>query len=80
MEGKHEELIERPLVAKISKFGSSMGNYLGLLVNQGTYTTESQYLYLYETGREQYSGYLDLNSLLKIDTKRTPCDFTFIES
>ena len=71
--GTAEELLERPVFAK---FGRGL---LGILVSQGTYHTESQYLYLYNLASQSYSGFLDLNKLLEIDTKKAPTDFCFLD-
>ena len=71
--GTAEDLLERPVFAK---FGRGL---LGILVSQGNYHTESQYLYLYNLESQSYSGFLDLNKLLDVDTKKAPTDFCFLD-
>ena len=71
--GTAEELLERPVLCKFSK------NRLGILINQGNYHTESQYIYLYDLENHSYSGFLNMNKILGTDTKKAPTDFVFLE-
>ena len=70
--GTAEDLLERPVSAKFGK------GLLGILMSQGNYHTESQYLYLYNLESHSYSGFLDLNKMLGLDTKKAPTDFCFL--
>ena len=71
--GTAEDLLERPVFAKFGK------GLLGILISQGNYHTESQYLYLYNLESHSYSGFLDLNKMLGVDTKKAPTDFFFLD-
>ena len=71
--GTAEDLLERPVAAKFGK------GLLGIQMSQGNYHTESQYLYLYNLESHSYSGFLDLNKMLGVDTKKAPTDFFFLD-
>ena len=70
--GAAEELLERPVQCKFSD------QRLGILINQGNYHTESQYIYLYDLENHSYSGFLNMNKILGVDTKKAPSDFVFL--
>ena len=70
--GTAEELLERPVQCKFSS------NRLGILISQGNYHTESQYIYLYDLENQSYSGFINMNKILGTDTKKAPTDFVFL--
>jgi len=59
-----------------AKFGE---NFLGILVSQGDYNTETKYLYIYNLESQVYDGFVDLSAIIGVPTKSVPLDFIFLE-
>jgi hypothetical protein len=71
--GKAEDLIEQSYTAKLSE------TYLGLLLTQGPYSKESQFLYVYNHQTKKYLGFLDLSKIVDSQTrKEDSVGFAFI--